>query len=334
MTLTCRRMLSLTAVTVTALALPGTAAAQTASAGSGQAYPNRPLRFIVPFAPGAPPDIIARIVGNKLIEQIGQQVIVDTRPGASGVIAAEIAKNALPDGYTLLLAGSTLFAALPALKAKLPYDPDHDFVALSRVATAAQVVAVHPSLGVGTVADLVKLAKARPGQINYGSAGNGSTSHLGGEMFNVLADVKTVHVPYKSSSLALNDLIAGQIQFMIVSPPTVMSQAKAGRIKLIATTGAKHDPLLPELPPVADAVPGFEIEQWWGIAAPAKTPAAVVKKLHTEIVKVLQSPDVRELLAKQGATAHAESPTQFTAFIKAERSRIARVGRQVGITLD
>jgi tripartite-type tricarboxylate transporter receptor subunit TctC len=292
------------------------------------------VRIIVPFPSGSVSDTAARILGNKLSEQIGQPVIVDTRPGASGVIGVEIAKNAPPDGYTLLLAGLTAFALLPALKPKLPYDADKDFVALSRVASVVNVVAVHPSLGVGTIADLVKLAKARPRQINYGSSGNGSLQHLAGEMFNVLAGVKTVHVPYKGAVLALNDLIAGQLQFIIASPIFVMPHAKTARIKVIATTGAKRDPLLPELPTVADAVAGFESTSWTGVAVPAKTSAVIVNKLHAEIVKAMQSPEVRELLAKQSATAHVDSQAEFTAFIKAERERIARVGRQAGITLD
>ena len=321
-----RKMLCLAAVAVGVLALP--------EVGAAQIFPNRPVRIIVPFPPGSVSDTVARILGNKLAEQLGQPVIVDARPGGTGVIGVEIAKTAPPDGYTLLMASTSVFALLPALKPKLPYDPDRDFVALSRVSSAAFVVAVHPSLGVGTVADLVKLAKVRPGQLNYGSSGNGSVQHLAGEMFNLLAGVKTVHVPYKGASLALNDLLAGQLQFIIASPIFVMPHAKTGRIKVIATTGAKRDPLLPELPTVADVLPGFEITAWQGVTAPAKTPGNIVKKLHAEIVKALQSPEVRELVAKQGATAHAESPAEFTAFIKAERERIARVGRQVGITLD
>ena len=326
MTIIRRHMLCLAAATVTVLAVPGIAAAQT--------YPNKPLRIIAPFPPGSVTDIIARIFGNKLTEQFGQQVIVDPRPGASGAIGVEIAKNALPDGYTLLLANGATFALLPALRSKLPYDPDKDFVALARVASGTYVVAVHPSLGVGTVADLVKLAKARPGQLNYGSSGNGSAQHLAGEMFNVLAGIKTVHVPYKGAVLALNDLIAGQLQFIVASPTIVMPHAKTARIKVIATTGSQRDPLLPELPTVASVVPGFEMTGWQGMVAPAKTPDAIVNKLHSEIVKAPQTPEVRELLAKQSATAHAESPAEFTAFIKADRERIARVVRQVGITLD
>ena len=326
MTLIRGHMLRLAAVALAALAVPGI--------GAGPIYPSRPVRIILALPPGGTPDVLARILGNKLIEQMGQPVIVDSRPGGSGVIAVEIAKTAAPDGYTLLLAGTTNFATLPALKPKLAYDIDKDFVALSRVASVANVVAVHPSLGVGTVAELVRLAKARPGQLNYGSGGNGSAPHLAGEMFNVLAGVKTVHVPYKGSVLALNDLIAGRLQFIMTSPVTVMAHWKAGRIRVIATTGAKRDPLLAELPAVAETVAGFESTLWWGVAAPAKTPAAIVKKVHAEIVKALQSPEVRELFAKQGATALAESPAEFTAFIRAERLRIARVGQQVGITLD
>ena len=321
-----RKMLCLAALTVGVLALP--------EVGAAQAYANRPLRIIVPFPPGSVSDTVARILGNKLAEQLGQPVIVDARPGGTGVIGVEIAKTAPPDGYTLLMASTSVFALLPALKPKLPYDPDKDFVALSRVSSAAFVVAVHPSLGVGTVADLVKLAKVRPGQLNYGSSGNGSVQHLAGEMFNLLAGVKTVHVPYKGASLALNDLLAGQLQFIIASPIFVMPHAKTGRINVIATTGAKRDPLLPELPTVADVLPGFEITAWQGVTVPAKTPVVIVKKLHAEIVKALQTPEVRDLLAKQGATAHAESPAEFTAFIKTERERIARVARQVGVTLD
>jgi tripartite-type tricarboxylate transporter receptor subunit TctC len=320
------RTLCVAAASVSVLALPGH--------GTAQTYPTRPVRIIVSFPSGSAPDTVARILANKLTVQVGQQVIVDARPGASGVIAAEIAKSAPPDGYTLLLTGTTLFATLPALKHKVPYDADKDFIALSRVASVVNVVAVHPSLGVRAVADLVKLAKARPGQLNYGSSGNGSAPHLAGEMFNVLAGVNTLHVPYKGAVLALNELISGQLQFMITTPIIVMPHAKSGRIKLIATTGVKRDPFLRDLPTVAETVPGFESTLWWGVAVPAKTPAVITNKLHAEIVKALQSAEVRELLAKQSATAHADSPAEFTAFIKAERERIARVGRQVSITLD
>lgn len=326
MRFTRRQMLSLALAAIAVLGMPGTGASQT--------YPNRPLRIILGLPAGGAPDLIARLLGSKLAEQLGQQVIVEARPGASGAIAAEFVKAAPPDGHTLLLAGTTVFVTLPALKPKLAYDPDTDFASLMRVASVAQVVAVNPSLGVGTVEELVKLAKARPGELNYGSGGIGSSSHLAGEMFDALAGVKTVHVPYKGTVLALNDLIAGQLQFVMINPVVVMAPARTGRVRLIATTGAKRDPLLPELPTVADVLPGFESTIWWGLAVAANTPAGIVKTLHAEIVKAMQAPEVRGQLAKHGATAHAESPAEFTAFMKAERERIVRVGLRVGITLD
>ena len=328
----CRLYACLAAIML--LAVPSIGAAQSAPAGTAQPYPNRPVRIIVCFPPGSSPDIIARIVSNKLTSQWGQQMIVDTRPGATGIIGVEAAKNATPDGYTLLLAGATELASMPALRSKLPYDADKDFVALTRVASVAYVIAVHPSLGVNAVSDLVKLAKARPGQLNYGSSGNGSGTHIGAEMFNVLGGVKTMHVPYKGASLAITDLIVGQIQFIVASPIFVTPHAKSGRIKMIATTGATRDSFLPDLPAAAETLPGFEIGLWWGISVPAKTPAAIAKTLHGEIVKATQSTDVREQLARQGAATHAESPAEYAAFIKAERERIARIGRRVGISLD
>jgi len=301
---------------------------------SAQTYPVRPIRVIVTFPPGSVNDIIARIIGVKLTAQLGQQVVVDARPGGSGVIGVELAKAAAPDGYTLLMASYPTFALLPALKHNLSYDPDKDFIALSRVASSTNVLGVHPSLGVTTVADLIKLAKARPGQLNFGSSGSGSIQHFGGEMFNMLAAVKTVHVPYKGAVLALNDLIAGQIQFIVAGLSIVMPHSKTGRLKMIATTGVKRDPLLAELPTMIETLPGFEITTWQGMALPAKTPAVIVNRLHTEIVTALQSPDVRDQLAKQGSSAQTESPAEFKSFIKSERERAARIGRQTNITLD
>ena len=326
MTSTRPQILSLASAMLLVLAVP--------AGGAVQPYPNKPVRIVVPFSSGSSADTVARIIANKLTEQLKRPLIVDARPGGTGIIGVEIAKNASPDGYTLLLAGTATFATLPALKPKLPYDPDKDFAVLTRIASVANVVAVHPSLGVSTVPEFVKLAKARPGDLNFGSFGNGSAGHLGGEMFNVLAGIKTVHIPYKGTGLALKDLITGQLQFMVISPALAMPAAKAGRIKVIATAGPSRDPLWPELPTVADVLPGFEVTLWWGVAVPAKTPSAIVKKLHAEIVKAEQTPEVRAQLAKQGATPHAESPAEFTAFIKAERQRLARVGHQAGITFD
>ena len=306
--------------------LPAIAAAQN---GSG-----RPLRMIVPFPAGSQTDVITRIVGARLAEQTGRQVVIDNRVGASGVIGTELAKNAPADGYTLMMASFATFALLPALKPQLPYDIERDFIALSRVAAGVFVLAVNPAPGLNSVADLIKLAKARPGQLNYGSSGNGSIQHLAGEMFNLQAGVQTVHVPYKGAVIALTDLIAGQLQFIIASPTIVVPHAKVARLKILATTGAKRDALLPEYPTMADSLPGFEITSWQGVVLPAKTPAAIVSRLHGEIVRALQVPEVREALTKQGVGALAESPAEFANFIRADRERIARVARQVDLALD
>jgi tripartite-type tricarboxylate transporter receptor subunit TctC len=303
-------------------------------AWAAEDYPSRPIRFLVPGATGSSQDVLSRIVGNKLSQQLGQQVVVDVRAGASGVIGIELGKAAAPDGYTIIAATSTLFAGLPALKTKLSYDPDRDFAPLTRMAMVANVMTVNAGLGVDSVADLVKLAKAKPGQLNYGSAGNGSPAHLAGAMFDLLAGVKTNHVPYKGAAQALTDVIGGQLQYLITSPLVAMPHAHGGRIKVLATTGAKRDPLIPELPAVTETVPGYEITQWWGVVVPANTPAAIANKLHTELVKALQAPEVRDLIARQGASVQPESPAQFAAFMRAERARIANLGRQAHIRLD
>lgn len=263
-----------------------------------------------------------------------QQFVADNRSGASGIVGVEIAKRAAPDGYTLLLMTFTNFASLPALKPNLPYDADRDFIPLSRIAWVANVMCVSAALGATSVSDLVKLAKARPGQLNYGSAGNGSPAHLAGEMLNVLAGVSTVHVPYKGAAPAMTDLISGQLQLLITSPLVAMPHGRAGRIKVLATTGAQRDPLLPELPVVADTIPGYDIVQWWGIGVPAGTPQTLVTTLHAEIVKALNDPQTRDAMSRNGATPKPESPAEFAAFIQAERARIARIGKQARITLE
>jgi tripartite-type tricarboxylate transporter receptor subunit TctC len=306
----------------------------TAVHAGAQAYPTKPIRFLVPSPAGGSPDILARIVSVRLSEQMKQQVVVDNRGGASGIIGVEIVKNASPDGHTLLLATATNFASLPVLKSKLPYDVDRDFTHLSRIAWVANVATVNAGLGVNSVADLVKLAKDKPGQLNFGSAGNGTPAHLAGAMFNVLAGVKTTHIPYKGAALALSDMMGGQIQFLITSPLVAIPHGRAGRIKVLATTGAQRDPLLPELPTMAETVPGYEIVQWWGITVAKGTPAAIVQRLHRELMTALDHPDSKAQMSKNGATPSPESPEQFVAFMKSERARIANVGKQAGITLD
>lgn len=298
------------------------------------AYPNRPVRVVVPGAPGSSQEVLSRVVGNKLAQQMGQPFVIDARAGASGMIGLDIAKAAAPDGYTLLAATSTLMSGLPALKPKLHYDPDRDFIPLSRMASVANVVTVGAQLGIDNAVDFVKLAKAKPGALNFGSAGNGSPAHLAGAMFNVLAGVTTIHVPYKGAAQALSDVMAGQLQYLITSPLVAMPHAKGGRIRLLATTGAKRDPLIPDLPVFADTVPGYDITQWWGLVLPAGVPPAISAHLHREIIIALKSAEVAGFLTKQGAVAQPESPAEFAAFMKAERTRIAHIGKRANIILE
>jgi len=299
-----------------------------------QPYPNRPLRLLVPGASGSSQDVLSRILATKLSEQIRQQVVVDDRAGASGMIGIELGKTAAPDGYTLIAATSTLFATLPALGAKLSFDPDRDFVPLSRMASVSNVLLVNAGLGVNNVSELVKLAKARPAKLNYGSAGNATPAHLGGAMLDALAGISSNHIPYKGAAQALTDVMGGQLQYLITSPLVAMPHASGGRIRVIASTGAQRDPLLPQLPTVAETLPGFEITQWWGIVLPAKTPSSIAGWLHGEIVKALRAPEVVDLIAKQGATVRPESPAEFVAFMKAERTRIAAIGKQASISIE
>jgi len=301
---------------------------------AAQPYPSKPIRFIVPSPAGGSPDILARIVSQKLSEQLGQQVVVDNRGGASGIIGVEAVARAAPDGYTMLFVTATAFGSLPALKKNLPYDVEKDFIPLSRIAWVANVMTVNAKLGANSVADLVKIAREKPGQLNYGSAGNGTPAHLAGAMFDVLAGVKTVHVPYKGAALAITDVIGGQLQFFITSPLVAMPHGRAGRVKVLATTGATRDPLLPELPVVADAIPGYEIVQWWGAALPARTPQPIVKRLHQELLAALNATDARAAMTRNGATPSPEAPSEFAAFMKSERARIGKIGRQANIVLE
>lgn len=308
--------------------------AQTAAHAQPQAYPNRPIRLLVPGAPGSSQDVLSRILAGRLSELIGQQVVVDTRAGASGLIGIELGKAAAADGYTLVAATSTLFATLPALGARLRYDPDRDFAPLSRMAGVSNVLLVNAGLGVQTVPELIKLAQSKPRALNYGSAGNATPAHLGGAMLDTLAGIATNHVPYKGAAQALTDVIGGQLQYLITSPLVAMPHAAGGRIRVIASTGAQRDPLFPQLPAVAEFLPGFEITQWWGVVAPAKTPERIVGTLHRSIVAALESPAVRELVARQGATVRPETPAQFSAFMQLDRQRIAELGRRAGISAE
>lgn len=306
------------------------------SAGQGvraQTYPAKPIRLIVADAAGGAPDQLGRVVAQKLSETLGQQVIVDNRPGASGTLGADIAARSSADGYTLLLTTTAIYAILPSLKKNLPFDPAKDFVPISRIATASNVLVVNAALPAHSIAELVALAKAKPGAINYASAGVGSPAHLAGEMLNLLAGIHLVHVPYKGAAPALVDVIAGNAQLIITSPIAAGGHIQTGRVRALATTGAERNPSLPDLPTIAETVPGYEITQSWGLVAPAGTPASIIKRLNDETAKALHAPDVREQVLKTGAIPAGDSAAAFEAFMAAERRRLGEVIAKTGIVL-
>jgi tripartite-type tricarboxylate transporter receptor subunit TctC len=296
-----------------------------AGAAFAQGFPNHPIRLVVADSPGGAPDQLGRLLAQKLSESLGQQVIVDNRAGAGGVLGAEGVAKSPPDGYTLLMTTTAVYAILPNLRKDLPYDPVRDFVPIARVATASNVLVVSSALPVNNVAELVKYAKDRPGALNYASAGIGTPAHLAGEMLNLLADIKVAHVPYKGAAPALLDVIAGNAQYIITSPLAAGAHMNAGRVRALATTGAERNPSLPELPTVADTVPGYEITQSWGIVAPAGTPADVVKRLGDEIVKAMTNAEVRDKVLKTGAVPSSDAPAAFEGFMANERRRLGDV---------
>ena len=315
------------------LVLFATILLSTSQQALAQAYPAKPIRLIVADAAGGAPDQLGRVVAQKLSESLGQQVIVDNRPGASGTLGADIAARSSADGYTLLLTTTAIYAILPSLKKNLPYDPVKDFVPVSRIATASNVLVVNASLPVRTVAELVQLAKSKPGAINYASAGVGSPAHLAGEMLNLLAGIRLIHVPYKGAAPALVDVIAGNAQLIITSPIAAGGHIQTGRVRALATTGSERNPSLPDLPTIAETVPGYEISQSWGLVAPAGTPASIVKRLSDETAKALHLPDVKEQVLKTGAVPAGDSAAAFEAFMAAERRRLGDVIAKTGIVL-
>jgi tripartite-type tricarboxylate transporter receptor subunit TctC len=290
-----------------------------------QPFPAKPIRLIVADAAGGAPDQLARIVAQKMSEGLGQQVIVDNKPGAGGALGAEIAARAPADGYTLLVTTTAIYAILPNLKKNLPFDPVRDFASLSRIATTSNVLVVNQALPAASVGELVQLARSKPGVLNYASAGIGTPAHLAGEMLNQLAGIKLTHIPYKGAAPALLDVIAGNAQLIITSPIAAGPHLNEGRVRALATTGSERNPSLAQLPTVADAVPGYEITQSWGIVAPAGTPAPLLKLLTDEVVRVMSSPDVKERVVKTGAVPGTDAGSAFDAFMARERQRLGDV---------
>ncbi len=300
---------------------------------SAQPYPSRPIKLIVADSAGGAPDQLARLVAQKLSESLGQPFVVDNRAGAGGVLGADVVAKSAADGYTLLLTTTAIYAILPNLRKDLPYDPVKDFLPISRIATASNVLVVNNALPAKNMAELIKLAKEKPGALNYASAGVGTPAHLAGEMLNLLADIKVVHVPYKGAAPALTDVIAGNAQYIITSPIAAGAHLNGGRVRALATTGAERNPSLPDLPTIGETVPGYEITQTWGIVVPARTPPEIVSRLNTEIVKVMSQPDLKEKILATGATPAGDSPAAFEAFMAKERQRLGDVIAKRGIVL-
>jgi tripartite-type tricarboxylate transporter receptor subunit TctC len=301
------------------------------SSAYAQSYPARPIRLIVPFAPGGTTDILARMVGQKLAISLGQQVVVDNRSGAGGIIGSELAARAAPDGYTLAIGHLGTLAINVTLQPKLPYDPVRDFAPVTLVAIMPNALVVSNTVAAKSVKEFIALARARPHEVMYGSAGNGSTTHLGMVYLSMLANVKLTHVPYKGAGPAIADLIAGNISAMVPGILPVMAHVKTGKLRLLAVTTLERLAIFPEVPTIAESgVPGYEFTNWIAVVGPAALPRPIVSRLNTEIATALAQPDLKERLALEGGEATASSPAELGARIKAEIARWAPVVRASG----
>ena len=305
-----------------------------AGAAAAQSYPQRPVHMIVPYAVGGASDVTARIVAAKLSERLGQPIVVDNRTGAGGAIGTEAVARAASDGYTLLLASASEIVQLPVVT-RAPYDPVRDFAPIAMVSDIALVLVAHPSLGVQNVQQLIALAKAKPGAINYGSAGIGATSHLAMAMFNAMTNTKMVHVPYKGSAPATADLVAGHLQVGTPTLPAALPYEKSGQLKVLAVTSAKRWPSMPNVPTLAESgLPDYECILWTGLMAPAGTPPDVIALLYRETAAALKQPEVLEALRRQGGEVNAGGPEQFAALIKSDLTKWKRVVQEAGVKVD
>ncbi|MEO7726391.1 MAG: tripartite tricarboxylate transporter substrate binding protein [Burkholderiales bacterium] len=305
-----------------------------AGAGFAQTYPAKPVRLLIGFAAGGGADIVARGLSPRLAEALGQQIVVDNRPGANGIIAAELAAKAASDGYTLLVAPGN-YAFAPAMYPKLAFDMATAFAPVSKLAETPLLVVVHPSLPVKTIPQLITLAKSRPGQLSYASGGIGGSAHLATELFRWLTQTDMVHVPYKGTGAAITDLIGGQVPICICTLPSVFPHVKSGRLRAVAVTTAKRAAAAPDVPTVAEAgVPGYEVSQWYGLLAPAGTPAAIIERLNAEVGKALKHPETRSRLQAEGAEPMGGPPQEFGAFFKTEIVKWTQILQKAGIRAD
>jgi tripartite-type tricarboxylate transporter receptor subunit TctC len=319
---------ALAASLAVAAAVPPAALAQTA-------FPTRPIRIVVPFPPGGTTDILARAAAQKMAEAWKEQAVVDNRPGAGGNIGAELVAKAPPDGYTMLMGTVGTHSINASLYAKMPYDHVRDFAPVILVAAVPNVLVVHPSVPVNSVAELIAYAKANPGRLNFASSGSGTSIHLAGELFKVMAGVTMTHVPYKGSAPAIADLVGGQVQLMFDNLPSALPQIKAGRLRALGVTSAQRAPALPDVPTIAESgLPGYEASSWFGLLAPAGTPKDVVAKVNGEVARWLASPEAKEKLLSQGANAAGGTPEDFARHIAAETAKWQQVVKASGAKVD
>ena len=299
-----------------------------------QNYPVKPIRLIVGYTPGGGTDVLSRVLAKYLGESLKQTVVVENRPGAGAILATELVAKAAPDGYTLLTSPST-HTINPGLYAKLPYDTIRDFTPIGLIATSPNTVVVHPSLPVRSVKELIALARSRPGELTFATAGIGSTTHLAGEYFRSMAKIKTLHVPYKGSGQAQIDLAAGQVQYMIDSTPAALPNVRGGRTRALATTGTKRFSALPDVPTVMESgLPEYESVSWWGILGPPGMPQALVDRLNSEINRIMNLPEVKKLVLAQGADTLTSTPAEFLDYMKRETALYTRIIKEAGIKIE
>jgi tripartite-type tricarboxylate transporter receptor subunit TctC len=315
-----------TLVVAAALVAPGEAPAQ--------GYPTKSIRLVAPSTPGDAPDVIARLVAERLSAALGQQVVVENRPGAGGVVGSEIVAKSAPDGYTLIMGNAGSHGINAAVYSKLPYDILKDFAPVSQIAVAPNIFVVNPGLPVTTIPEFIAYAKARPGQLSYASGGNGSSSHMSMELLKSMAGIDVVHVPYKGSTPALTDVISGQDAVMSVNMPPAVPHVKSGRLRALAVTTRSRTPSMPDLPTVAESLPGYETVAWFGVLAPAGTPKDVVNRLSMEIAKIARSPDMRERLEGMGAEPVGGTPEEFGAVMARDIAKWTALAKSVGIKID
>jgi tripartite-type tricarboxylate transporter receptor subunit TctC len=306
-----------------------------ASAAQAQTYPNRPVTLVVAFTPAGPSDVLARVVGRKLEELLKQPFIIVNRPGAGGNIGAEAVANATPDGYTLLMGNNSILATNASLYKKLPYDPEKDFKPISLIGNQANILVVNPKLAVHSMAELIALARSKPGELNYASSGIGTAAHLAGALFRAQANIDIVHVAYKGAAPALQDVIAGQVQMMFATAASVVGFINAGVVRPLAVTTLQRSALMPDLPTVAEqGLPGFEATTWHGLVAPAATPPAVIAALHDATVRALRDPALAKSLTELGVDIASSTPDEFAKYITAEIPKWTAVVKASGATLD